>query len=89
VILHTNYTACCENGFTAHGCADPGGAGGGGMPAGRFALLAAAAAVARKLSGWPKICKLAHAFRWEYSYKRLKVAQLLDHFGIFLTCGVP
>jgi hypothetical protein len=24
--------------------------------------------------GWPKICKFAHAFLWEYSYKRLKLA---------------
>jgi hypothetical protein len=27
------------------------------------------APLARKLLSWPKICKLAHAFRWEYSYK--------------------
>ena len=26
---------------------------------------------------WPKRCKLAHAFRWEYIYKGQKVAQLL------------
>ena len=41
--------------------------------------------VARKVSGWPKICKLAHAFLWEYSYKRLKSAQLLGQLGAFLT----
>jgi hypothetical protein len=35
--------------------------------------------------GWPKICTLAHAFRWEYSYKRLELAQLLGKLGIFLT----
>ena len=35
--------------------------------------------------GWPKRCKLAHAFRWEYSYERLKLAQLLDKLGVFLT----
>ena len=23
---------------------------------------------ARNVSGWPKICKLAHAFVWKYSY---------------------
>jgi hypothetical protein len=27
---------------------------------------------------WPKICKLPHALLWEYSNKRLKLAQLLD-----------
>jgi hypothetical protein len=37
--------------------------------------------------GWPNICKLAHAFRWEYSYKMLKLAQLLGQFGAFLTDG--
>ena len=35
--------------------------------------------------GWPKRCKLAHAFLWEYSYKRLKLAQLLGQLGIVLT----
>jgi hypothetical protein len=39
--------------------------------------------------GWAKIYKLAHAFVWEYSYKRLKFAQLLGQLGIFLTCGAP
>jgi hypothetical protein len=34
---------------------------------------------------WPKICKLAHVFLWEYSYKRLKLAQLLAQLGGFLT----
>jgi hypothetical protein len=29
------------------------------------------------LLGLPKQCKLAHAFLWEYSYKRLQLAQLL------------
>ena len=33
--------------------------------------------------GWPKRCKLAHAFLWEYSYKRL--TQLLGQLGVFLT----
>ena len=42
---------------------------------------------ARKVLGWPKICKLAHAFLQEYSYKRLKLAQLLGQFGVFLTCS--
>jgi hypothetical protein len=36
-----------------------------------------------------KRCKLAHAFRWEYSYRRLKLAQLLGQLGVFLTCCSP
>jgi hypothetical protein len=28
---------------------------------------------------------LPHAFRWEYSYKRLQLAQLLGQLGVFLT----
>jgi hypothetical protein len=44
-----------------------------------------AAAVATKVLGWPKRRKLAHAFLWEYSYKRLKLAQLLGQLGVFLT----
>jgi hypothetical protein len=28
---------------------------------------------------------LTHAFLWEYSYKRLKLAQILGRLGIFLT----
>ena len=32
---------------------------------------------ARKVLGWPKRCALVHAFLWEYSYKRLKLVQLL------------
>ena len=39
-----------------------------------------------KVLGWPKRRKLAHAFLWEYSYKRLKLAQLLGQLGVFLTC---
>jgi hypothetical protein len=35
--------------------------------------------------GWPEICKLAHAFLWEYSYKRLKLAQRLGQLDVFLT----
>ena len=35
--------------------------------------------------GWPKIYKLAHAFPWEYSYRRLQLAQLLGQLGVFLT----
>jgi hypothetical protein len=31
-------------------------------------------------------CKLAHAFLWEYSYKRLQLAQLLGKLAVFLTC---
>ena len=47
---------------------------------------ASRAAGARQVSGWPKRCKLAHAFMWEYSYKRLKLAQLLGRLGVVLTC---
>jgi hypothetical protein len=43
------------------------------------------AARARKLLGWPKRCRLAHAFLWEHSYKRLQLAQLLGQLGVFLT----
>jgi hypothetical protein len=50
-------------------------------------LLVCERAAARKVLGWPKICKLAHAFRWECSYKRLKLAQLLGQLGVFLTRG--
>ena len=36
--------------------------------------------------GWPNRCKLTlHAFLWEFSYKGLKLAQLLGHFGAFLA----
>jgi hypothetical protein len=31
---------------------------------------------AKKVLVWPKICQLAHAFLWEYSYDRLKLVQL-------------
>ena len=31
--------------------------------------------------------KLAHAFLWEYSYKRLKLAQLLGQLGFSLAQG--
>jgi hypothetical protein len=30
---------------------------------------------------------LDHGLLWEYSYKRLKLAQLLGQLGVFLTCG--
>jgi hypothetical protein len=42
---------------------------------------------ARKLIGWPKLCKLAHAFRWEYSCKRLRLARLLANFASFSLTG--
>jgi hypothetical protein len=42
---------------------------------------------ARKVLGWPTICKLAHAFLWEHSYQRLKLAQLLGQLGAPLTLG--
>ena len=40
---------------------------------------------ATQVFGWPNRCKLAHAFLWEYSYKRLKLDQLLGQHGVFLT----
>ena len=40
---------------------------------------------ARKAFGWPRRCKLARAFVWEYSYKRLKLAHFLGQLGGFLT----
>jgi hypothetical protein len=39
----------------------------------------------RKVLGWPKRSQLAHAFLWEYSDERLKLAQLLGQLGVFLT----
>ena len=39
----------------------------------------------RKVLGWPRRCELAHAFRWECSYKRLKLAQHLARHGASLT----
>ena len=36
---------------------------------------------ATKVLGRPKRCQLAHAFLWEYSYKRLKLAQLLGQLS--------
>jgi hypothetical protein len=41
--------------------------------------------IARKVLGWPKRCKLAHAFLWEFSYKRLKLAQPLCQLAVFPT----
>jgi hypothetical protein len=46
---------------------------------------APAATHAREVLGWIKICKLAHACPWEYSYKRLELAQLLGQLGGSLT----
>ena len=37
------------------------------------------------MSGWPKRCKLAHAFQWEYGYKGLELAQLPGQLGVFPT----
>ena len=39
--------------------------------------------------GWPKRCKLAHPFLWEYSCKGLELAQLLGQLGVFLTLTSP
>jgi hypothetical protein len=44
---------------------------------------------ARKVLGWPNRCKLARAFPWDYSYKRLTLAQLLGRHRAFLTCSRP
>ena len=38
--------------------------------------------------GWAKRCKLTHAFLWEYSFKRLGLAQRLGQLGVFLTLVV-
>jgi hypothetical protein len=38
-----------------------------------------------KVLGWPKICRLAHAFLWENCCKRLELAQLLGQLGVSLT----
>ena len=51
-------------------------------------VLALRYAVAGRVSGWPR-CKLAHALLWEYSYKRLELAQLLGQLGVFLACPPP
>jgi hypothetical protein len=40
---------------------------------------------ARKVVGWPKRYKLAHAFMWEYSCKGLELAQVLGQLGGFHT----
>jgi hypothetical protein len=45
----------------------------------------AVSAIVRKMLGWPTRRKLVHAFLWEHSYKRLKLAQLLGQLGFFLT----
>jgi hypothetical protein len=50
-----------------------------------FRALAWQTPMARKVLGWPKQCKLARAFMWEYSYKRLELAQLLGQLGVLLT----
>ena len=54
-----------------------------GAVAGDAAVLEGAP-VARKVR-WPKRYKLAHALPWEYSYKGLRLAQLLGQLGVFLT----
>ena len=46
-----------------------------------------ASAAAREVSGRPKRCKMAHAFLWGHSYKRLQSVQLLGQLGVFLTAG--
>ena len=44
--------------------------------------------VARKASGWPTRCELAHAFVWKYSYRGLELAQLRGQLGVCRTCAV-
>jgi hypothetical protein len=39
----------------------------------------------RRVLGWPRRWKSAHGFLWEYSCKRLKLAQLLGQRGVFLA----
>ena len=42
---------------------------------------------ARKALGWPKRCKVAHAFQRGCSNKGLKSVQLPGQLGVFLTTG--
>jgi hypothetical protein len=35
--------------------------------------------------GWPGRCKFARTFLWEYSYKRVKLAQFLGQIGVFFA----
>jgi hypothetical protein len=49
----------------------------------RWDLQRGKAAVAITMLGWPKRCKLARAFLWEYSDKGLKLAQLLANLASF------
>jgi hypothetical protein len=39
----------------------------------------------REVLGWPRRCELAHAFLWEYSRRRLRLAQFLGQPGVSLT----
>jgi hypothetical protein len=41
----------------------------------------------REVLGWPKRREWAHALLWEYSYERLKLAQLLGKLGGFPAEG--
>ena len=72
-----------------HKCDRPPGSPGRGRSSGRRPASGSPPSppgpAARKLLGWRKIFKLAHAFRWEYSYRTLKLAQLLGQLGVFLT----
>ena len=43
---------------------------------------------ARKVSGWPRRCKLARTFLWKYSYKRQKLAKLLGQLSNFLLSNL-
>ena len=54
-------------------------------PCGAFAVYRDRSPRARKVSGWPKWCKLAQTCLWEYSYKRLRLAQLLGQLGRFFS----
>jgi hypothetical protein len=63
---------------------DPGGLRGPHVLAGHAARVRAEAE-ARTVLGWPKNCKLAHAFLRECSCQRLKLAQLLGRHDVSLT----
>ena len=49
----------------------------------RLPLAPLSPALARQVFGWPKRCQLIHAFPWEYSDKRLQLAQPLAQLASF------
>ena len=87
--LNNASTRCCTGSALVSDMMPAGGLDGSG-PESAAGLSSAAleSPRARKVSGWPKRCKLAHAFLWECNcYKGLKLAQLLGQPGVFLTPG--